>query len=526
MSRLGKQVKPSFRFDLSPQPSKWCEENLIIPRKMSPRSAGKLSLRSTPWARPILDCWHPESGVRRCNVAIAVQMLKTFLMCLGITYRMKFSPVPQMIVGGMAEKFARREISEKRLHPLINANPILAALKPHDSHQFRLLEMAMAYAPILVTGAGSDTNLAGSTQGIVAIDEASKIEMYSSLEAQEAHPIRLAEDRTKDYIGQEFIWKSSTPNSPNHIFWQDVEAGTYTHFYVPCPHCGEYFKFEFEAANGDKALTPGELEKTSGDGQPDIYRSLVWDPDSRNADGTWNEVKVRESAHYVCPKNGCKIVDTDKPAMLQAFEEKHLNEKASMADRSFRVPSFYKPSRTFADLSWAFLDRGDLFNTGLQVLYNHEYALPWEDIDVNVKDEDIWDCVVAKNSDIAYQRGQVPRVPGKLVVGADWGEKETHWVVALIDREENIWVVDWGTVDGLEALIREKANGDIDVPRIRRRVSRLFLVSSIRERTRLRFTRPVSVRDFSYRRKDRMPIRAAGTAVPWIIIQGSSFMFS
>jgi len=126
--------------------------------------------------------------------------------------------------------------------------------------------------------------------------------MYSSLEAQEAHPIRLAEDRTKDYIGQEFIWKSSTPNSPNHIFWQDVEAGTYTHFYVPCPHCGEYFKFEFEAANGDKALTPGELEKTSGDGQPDIYRSLVWDPDSRNADGTWNEVKVRESAHYVCPK--------------------------------------------------------------------------------------------------------------------------------------------------------------------------------------------------------------------------------
>jgi len=197
-----------------------------------------------------------------------------------------------------------------------------------------------------------------------------------------------------------------------------------------------------------------------------------------------------------------------------------------MADRSFRVPSFYKPSRTFADLSWAFLDRGDLFNTGLQVLYNHEYALPWEDIDVNVKDEDIWDCVVAKNSDIAYQRGQVPRVPGKLVVGADWGEKETHWVVALIDREENIWVVDWGTVDGLEALIREKANGDIDVPRIRRRVSRLFLVSSIRERTRLRFTRPVSVRDFSYRRKDRMPIRAAGTAVPWIIIQGSSFMFS
>ncbi len=454
MSRLSRSVLPHFVFDKAPMPSQWCEENLVIPKKMSPRSPGPLSLRSRPWARPILDCWHPDSGVRRINVAIAVQMAKTTLMSLGVVYRMVHSPQPVMIVGGMSEKFARREISEKRLHPLINSNQVLRELKPHDSNEFRALEMMMAYAPILVTGAGSDTNLAGSTQGIVAIDEAAKIEHHDSEESQEAHPIRLAEDRTKEFNGQELIWKSSTVNTPNHIFWQDVEAGTYTHFAVPCPHCREYWCFEFESRDGEKVLTPGQLGQTMNEAQPEIYRSVVWSPEARNGDGTWNEQKVRDTAHYVCPKNGCKIIDSDKPGMLQKFEEDHRNPKAAMSNRSFRVPAFYSPTRSFGDIAWQFTNRGDLFNTGLQVFYNHELALPWEDIDLQLKDEDIWGC--RATGDIAYQRGHVPNRDGILVAGADWGERETHWVVGLIDREGNIWIVDWGSVTGIRDLIRAK----------------------------------------------------------------------
>lgn len=454
MNKLVSSTAPVFGLGRDPQPAEFLEGNVQIPRKMSPRAPGKLSLRGTPWAREILNDWHPESGVRSCTVAIAVQMAKTTIMVLGMAYRMNFAPVPQMAVGGMSERFARREISEKRLHPLINANPWLKELKPHDRNQFRYLEMAMAYAPILVTGAGSDTNLAGSTQGIVAIDEAAKIIQKDSGEAQEAHPIRLAQDRTKDFVGQEFLWMSSTPNSSSHIFWEDTEAGTFTHFYVPCPHCGEYFKFEFESRNGEKKLTPGELEKTVEDARPDIYRSIIWDPAARNKDGTWRQEKIRETAHYVCPHNGCRITDSDKAGMLQKYESKAENENADPKNKSYRVPCFYKPSRTFADLAWAFVDRGDLFNTGLQVLFNHELALPWEDVDVNLKDEAIWDCRATGN--FAYQRGMVPNVPGMLFAGADWGQRETHWVVALIDREENIWVVDWGTVDGLQTLLRER----------------------------------------------------------------------
>jgi hypothetical protein len=252
MNRLAAMVADHFRFDKAPDPTDWAEKNLRIPREMSPRSHGPFSVASRPWQRELLAPWHPESGVRKCDVAAGVQIAKTTAMVIGACYRMRHSPVPMMFVYGMSAEAAKREVSKKRLHPIINANDCLRSLKPHDSNLFGYSEMMMAYGPVMVTGAGSDTNLAGSTQGIVAIDEAAKIQQENASEAPEAHPIRLAEDRTKDFIGQEFVWKSSTPNSPTHLFWTDVTRGTFTHLYVPCPHCREYFPFEFESRKGSE----------------------------------------------------------------------------------------------------------------------------------------------------------------------------------------------------------------------------------------------------------------------------------
>jgi len=452
MSRLANLVLPHFNFDAAPMPSEWAESNLVIPKKMSPNSPGQFSLDSRPWARFILDKFHPDSGARRCDVAIAVQMAKTTLMTVGCAYRCNFAPVPIMIVGGMSASFAKREISENRLHPLFNSNEVLRTLKLHDPHQFRGLEMNLAFNRILVTGAGSDTNLAGSTQGIVCIDEASKIEHQHSTDAPEAHPIRLAEDRTKDFLGHEFIWKSSTPNSHNHIFWKDVEDGSFDHLFVPCPHCKEYFPFEFESRKGSEIATPGELEQTAEEGKPAEYRSVIWSGDARNADGTWSKSKIRESAHYVCPHNGCKIVDSDKPAMMRAFEPESYNKKADPSRFSIRVPSFYSPKRTFADLAIGFVDRGDLLTTGLQVFFNHELAKPWEDIDLKLKDEDLWKCKA--EADLSYMRGFLPPVKIKrLIAAADPGQKETHWGVGAVDIDENIYMIDWGTVLSIPDLL-------------------------------------------------------------------------
>lgn len=454
MNRLAAMVADHFRFDKAPDPTDWAEKNLRIPREMSPRSHGPFSVASRPWQRELLAPWHPESGVRKCDVAAGVQIAKTTAMVIGACYRMRHSPVPMMFVYGMSAEAAKREVSKKRLHPLINANDCLRSLKPHDPNLFGYSEMMMAYGPVMVTGAGSDTNLAGSTQGIVAIDEAAKIQQENASEAPEAHPIRLAEDRTKDFIGQEFIWKSSTPNSPTHLFWTDVTRGTFTHLYVPCPHCREYFPFEFESRKGAEIASPAQLGETVDEAKPAEYRSVVWSPRARNADGTWSEAIIRETTRYICPHCGGEIRDEDKPRMMQAYETRDHNPKASSSHRSFRIPSFYAPSRRFSDLAMAFVNRGDLFSTGLQVFYNHELAKPWSDIDLRLKDEEIWSCKA--EGDIAYVRGMVPAKKGILYAGADIGQSASHWVVAMVDFEGNIWVVDWGTVLGIDDLLKER----------------------------------------------------------------------
>lgn len=442
-------LREIFRFDAKPAVTEWLEKNIVLPREMSPRTPGPFSTRARPMMRPILECWHPGSGVRNCTVTAGTQMLKTTIQVLGVVYRIKYSPLPTLLVGP-SEHWAQRELSERRLHPLINQNAVLRREKPYNPDAFKKLSMEMAGAPITIVGANSPTSLAGSTQGIVAIDEASKIEHLEREDAPEAHPIKNAMERTKDFAGIDFHYLSSTPNSPHHLFWETYEAGDQTHFYVPCPHCGNYFRFEFEEEKAAAALTPDEAGAILDGSAPKGYRSVVWSPDARLADGSWSAEKVIESARYICPHNGCEIQDIDKPAMIAAYEERRLNETAPKTDRSFRAPSFYSPTIRFGDMALKFLDRGDLFNTGLQAFYNSWLALPWERLQVNIKDEDVWQC--RAQGDLSYLKGTIPVKPVAISLAADPGQAQTHWSAAVIDGSDNVWLVDWGTVLSIDDL--------------------------------------------------------------------------
>ena len=333
--------------------------------------------------RPILETWHPNSGVSKCTVTAGAQMLKTTALVLGQCYRIKFRPLPSMLVGP-SETWAQRELSEKRMQALINAHAILEREKPFNKDRFKLLSMEMSGATITVVGANSPTALAGSTQGIVAIDEASKIEHTDREDAPEAHPIKNAFERTKDFTGMDFHYMSSTPNSPHHLFWEAYLAGDQTHFYVPCPHCREWFRFEFEEEKAEGALTPDQAGTILEGEMPKGYRSLIWSQDAKLENGLWDREKVIASARYICPHNGCEITDADKPGMVEQYEERRMNEAAPKTERSFRAPSFYAPPIRFGDMAWKFLDRGDLFNTGLQAFYNSWLALPWERLEVNI----------------------------------------------------------------------------------------------------------------------------------------------
>lgn len=441
-NRLVPHIRALLNFESPPSVVTWLEENLILPVSMSPRQPGPFRVAARPQMGPILECFHPASGVRDVTVSAGTQWAKTTIGCVATCYLLKNAPGP-MLIAGPSEDWTKEEIAKKRLRALIDENATLRLEKPYNSDDFKLLHMSMIGMPIDLVGANSPTALAGSTRRYVIIEEASKIQHTEHEDAPEAHPIKNAMERTKDFSGIDLHYLSSTPNSPSHIFWQRYLSGSQTTFPLRCPHCGAWFPMEWIYDLNRDSLG-GEFYKST----PGGYLSVTWDQDARSANGMWDENKVRETARFVCPANGCMITDEEKIPMLQKFEQTHANAQASTSNRSFRVPSFYSPRVTFGDMAVKFLDSGDLFTTGLQTFFNSWLALPWEEIDANIKNED-----VRKLRDLSdYRRGTIPRQPFGLALCADVGDYKCEWEVAAIFENGEIAIIDWGTTLTIEDL--------------------------------------------------------------------------
>jgi len=447
-SRIAAFMREDFQFSVAPSVTRWCEENIVLPAKMAPASAGPFSIRRRPMMRSILECGHPQSGVRSLTITGGSQTLKTTCSIMVLAYRIAHSPMPTLILGN-SEDWLRVEISEKRLAALIEENTCLRVHKPYDRTKFRSLYMEMSGGPIVFEGINSDTSTSGSTQGIVWICEAAKVKHHDSEQAPEAHPIRLAFERTKEFRGLELQMMDFTPNTPNHLAWKTFERGTQTHFNVPCPHCGHFFPFEFEVRRTGEEDEDVEsiLEAEQDRAVSDTYRSLIWSPDARRVDGSWDIARVRETARFICPKNGCEISDDHKPGMIEKYEEHHRNASASMSDRSFRIPSFYAPKVSFGDMAKEFLEKGDLLSTGLQNFYNSWLGLPWSVLSYNVTEKHI---LALKG---VYARGVIPSKPALLMLLADPGEKATHWAVIAAMPNGDLFYIDWGSVVAEKELL-------------------------------------------------------------------------
>lgn len=411
----------------APRVSEWLERNITIPKEWG--SPGPVRFAGREYQRAILDLHHPEAGVTDVTVSAGTQIMKTFGMLMGRAFRMVHCPQPCLIVMPSMD-FAKTYLAEQRLIPLIEENAVLRNLKPAAADDFKLLHMAMQGGWIDIVGSNSPTNLSGRTVGDVLQDEVCKFESRENKEAPESHPMLLADHRAKLFGSRAFRYKSSSPNIPSHPFWRSVEAGTQTVFAVPCPHCGEYFHFTW-------------TYEESG------YRSLVWDQLARRKDGSWDLDRVRQTARYICPHNGCEIRDSHKPDMIRAYEELDLNPGASRRKRSFIVPSFYSPTITFGDYAEKWLSRErDLFKSGTRDFINGWDARPYTEIEVKVGESDIRALICPE-----YARGQIPFVPQSLIVTADPGDASgVHWMVMAGAENGDLAVIDWGVALDLRAL--------------------------------------------------------------------------
>lgn len=389
----------------------WLEKNVYFPREVSPNAPGFLNLDSQPWMKEILDSVM-DPRVKEINLVFGAQTGKTTILLLSYLLLSRFNPKP-CLIGLSTDPLAQRLV-KRRLLPLLKANSWWCEQLPPENQG----QESMILFPSMdtfYTGARTADKLASMACGILLLDEVSKWQKGS---LREAHPYLLVKERTKSFSNYKII-SSSTPSITDEIFWQEYLHSSQSHFFMPCPHCKEYFEFLF---------TPETLKWEAG-----------------------NLETIHKTAHYICPHCNGKITNEMKIDVMKKGEWRKTKENHSKGHYGFHLNSIYSPFVTFGDIATEFIKAQNsiIKSEALRNFDNSWKALPFQEVGQSTNSEDIKNII-----DNTRFKGEIPEDTLYLVLGGDAGQNQSHYVVSAICEDGSIKLVDWGTI-----LSYSSANG-------------------------------------------------------------------
>ena len=358
--------------------SEWAARYRVLDEKSS-NMPGLWKNAVTPYLQGLMDeftNWETEEIVF-CK---PTQVGGTEAMHNMIGYCIDQDPAPTMIVyptGQLAES-----TSDIRLRPMIKACPTLnSKFRERDSSK---LELHFSNMYISLTGSESPSGLASKPIRYLFMDE---IDKYPAASRKEADPISLAEERTKTFSNRK-IYKCSTPTVRTGQIWKAKEAADIEkHFFIPCPHCGEFIELKFS-----QIKWPGKESGLSGADRAEL-------------------------AVYVCQNCGAVISDAQKASALRRGRWQNVRENAKCSRSvAFWLNTLYSPFTRFSEIAKKFiLSKDDI--ESLHNFTNSWLAEPWEDTKLKTNAE----IVLERQTELA-----------EFIV-PDW----TKLLTAGIDVQEN-----------------------------------------------------------------------------------------
>lgn len=368
--------------------SEWAERY----RRLGVRSAhmpGPWRNSVTPYLAGIMDeiCNPVSTDIIFCKPT-QVGGTEAILNALG--YVIMQDPSPTLVIYP-SDKLAE-DVSAQRIQPMILDSPELA--KRYNKNGSSVLELNFDDMYIALTGANSPSSLASKPIRFLFLDE---IDKYPSATKKEADPVALATERTKTFSNRK-IFKTSTPTLRTGYIWQAAEnAEEVRHYFMPCPHCGEFIEFKFPMLKF-----------------PDKDESL-----SLSAD-----IERRTSAaFYVCEKCGGTITDYGKAEMLKGGEwRKVRGDNKAPKSVAFHLNTLYSPFVRFADVAKEFLKSKDDPEL-LHNFVNSWLAEPWEDTRLKTSAE----LVLERQTDLP--EFEVPEWAKILTGGVDVQETSLYWTI-------------------------------------------------------------------------------------------------
>ena len=211
---------------------------------------------------------------------------------------------------------------------------------------------------------------------------------------KEADPISLAIERTKTFRNRK-IYKTSTPTLRTGQIWKAMEAcDCERHYFVPCPHCGEYIELKFS--------------------------QLKW---PERGEESLSNTDRAEQAYYVCQSCGAIINDSQKQDMLLKGEWRDVRcDTVFVRKVAFWINTLYSPFVRFSEVALEFMESKD-DPEKLQNFTNSWLAEPWEETALKTSA----DMVLERQTE--YERWVLPPWTKLVTGGVDVQEAGFYWTI-------------------------------------------------------------------------------------------------
>lgn len=363
--------------------SQWADKYRILDSKTS-AMPGPWRTEHTPYLKGIMDEFN-NYETEEIDYIKPTQVGGTECLQNMIGYIIQQDPAPTMIVYP-TDKLAE-SISENRLQPMINAAPTLKSR--YIENESLKLELQFEGMYLTLAGSNSPSSLASKAIRFLFLDEVDK---YPGASKKEADPISLAKERTKTFHNRKIFITSTPTLKTGHIWKAKEDADIEKHYFVPCPHCGEYIELKWK-----------QIDFPKEEGMSYADRA--------------------EFAVYICQECGCIITDQDKPNMLRYGEWRIVKQNTKFVRKvAFWMNTLYSPFVRFSEIAKEFLDSKD-DPEKLQNFVNSWLAEPWEDTKLKTNA----DLVLERQTD--YEEFVVPEWAKLLTGGVDVQETCLYWSI-------------------------------------------------------------------------------------------------
>lgn len=364
--------------------SEWAGKYRFLDERSS-SMPGKWKNEMTPYLVGIMDEFNNYQTEKivfcKCTQLGGTEALNN-MICFSVAQ----DPAPMMIVYPTSE--LADSVVEQRIKPMLKASK--ETRKHFKERNSNKKELQFDNMYISIVGSNSPSELASRPIRYLFLDEVDK---YPNESKKEADPISLAVERTKTFNNRK-IYMCSTPTTRTGHIWEEKEkADIEKHYFVPCPHCGEFIELKFS-----QIRWPDDNEKLSA-------------------------ADKAEFAQYICQECGNVINDSDKMEMLQKGKWETVKENTKFTKTvAFWINTLYSPFTRFSQIAKAYLIAKD-DTEALHNFTNSWLAEPWEDTKLKTNAE----TVMERQTDLP--EFVVPEWTRLLTAGVDVQETSLYYII-------------------------------------------------------------------------------------------------